>query len=138
MQYTRIYTDPMGETHYEEVKVPLAPIDFAPPTPPLHLSAFHTATQYGFCRFPAGWIGSWHPTPQRQLFGILAGVVEAQTSDGEVRRFGAGSCVLLEDTTGKGHITRVVGPTEVLSIVVQLPASSPEGLTSPGADTGGR
>ena len=128
MKYTRIYADSAGETHYEEVEVALAPVNFAPPTPPLYLSAFHAATQYGFCRFPAGWVGSWHPAPQRQCFGILAGEVEAQTSDGEVRRFSAGSCVLLEDTTGKGHMTRVVGPTDLLTIVVQLPAVSPEGI----------
>ena len=122
MPYTRIYTDAMGETHYEEVDVTLAPIDFAPPAPPLHLSEFHTATRYGFCRFPVGWTGSWHPTPQRQIFCILAGTLEAQTSDGDVRRFAAGSCFLLEDTAGKGHTTRVSGKTDVMSLVVQLPA----------------
>jgi hypothetical protein len=117
----------MGETHYEEGDIALTPVDFAPPTPPLHLSSFYTATQYGFCRFPVGWAGSWHHTPQRQLFSILAGTLEAQTSGGELRRFAAGSCFLLEDTTGKGHLTRVVGTTEVLSLVVQLPSEAPPG-----------
>lgn len=127
MRYTRIHTDSMGETHYEEVDINLAPFDFAPPTPPLHVSAFHAAKQYGFCRFPAGWEGTWHHTPQRQLFGILAGTLEAQTSDGDVRRFEAGSCFLLDDTVGKGHLTRVVGTTEVLSLIVQLPPDAESG-----------
>jgi hypothetical protein len=126
MQYTRVYADAMGETHYEAVEVALAPVDFAPPTPPLYLSAFDAATQYAFCRFPVGWVGSWHPTPQRQCFCILSGEVEVHVSDGAVRRFGAGSVVLLADTTGKGHVTQVVGPADVLSVVVQLPAESPE------------
>ena len=135
MQYTRVYADAMGETHYEEVEVALAPVDFAPPIPPLYLSAFHAATQYAFCRFPAGWVGTWHPTPQRQYFCLLSGEVEVQVSDGEVRRFGAGSVILLADTTGKGHVTRVVGPTDLLTVVVQLPAESPgvEGTSGAGS-----
>jgi hypothetical protein len=46
-------------------------------------------------------------------------------SDGEVRQFGPGSMVLFEDTTGKGHLSRVVGPTEAVAVVVQLPADRP-------------
>jgi len=30
--------------------------------------------------------------------------------------------VLHEDTTGKGHLSRVVGPTDALTVMVQLPA----------------
>jgi hypothetical protein len=41
-------------------------------------------------------------------------------SDGEVRQIGPGSIVLVEDRTGKGHISRVTGETDVLSAVVQL------------------
>jgi quercetin dioxygenase-like cupin family protein len=39
----------------------------------------------------------------------LSGEIEAEVSDGEVRRFGPGAVILLEDTSGPGHITRVVG-----------------------------
>jgi hypothetical protein len=127
MRYTRVYADPMGESHYEDVAVTLVPIGFAPPAPPLHLSTFQPATQYAFCRFPAGWVSTWHPTPQRQWFCILSGELEGQVSDGELRRFGAGSLVLLDDTTGKGHTARVVGPTNIMSVVVQLPPESPSG-----------
>ena len=48
--------------------------------------------------------------------------MEVQVSDGEVRKFGPGSMVLHEDTTGKGHLSRVVGPTDALTVMVQLPA----------------
>ena len=70
---------------------------------------------------PSGWFGDWHPTPRRQIFFCLSGEVEAQVSDGEVRRFGAGSIVLLEDTTGKGHVSRVVSSEDNIVAVVQLP-----------------
>ncbi len=120
MKYTRVYADENGESHFEDVEVELSSVDFAPPAPPLDLSAFAPATQYGFCRAPAGWLGDWHPAPRRQIIFYLAGEIEAEVSDGEVRRFGPGSVTLVEDTTGKGHKSRVVGTTDVLSAVVQL------------------
>jgi hypothetical protein len=46
MKYTRVYADAMGETHYDEVEVAVAPADFAPPTPPVYLSTFHPAMQW--------------------------------------------------------------------------------------------
>jgi mannose-6-phosphate isomerase-like protein (cupin superfamily) len=120
MKYTRIYADPTGESHFMDVEIGLEPVDFAPPAPPLNLSSFNPATQYAFCVFPSGWFGDWHPTPRRQIFFILSGEVEAQVGDGEVRRFGPGSVVLVEDTAGKGHFSRVVSSTDVVTAVVQL------------------
>ena len=66
------------------------------------------ATGFAFARFPGGWDGGWHPTPRRQIFLILAGEIEAGTSDGDQCRLSPGDAALLEDTTGKGHRARVV------------------------------
>ncbi|MFW9925434.1 MAG: hypothetical protein ACFFDM_01575, partial [Candidatus Thorarchaeota archaeon] len=66
------------------------------------------------------WFGDWHPTPKRQMFVYISGKMEAQVSDGEVRIFGPGSVTLVEDTTGKGHKSRVIGDQDVLTIVIQL------------------
>jgi hypothetical protein len=46
----------------------------------------------------------WHNPPQRLLVLWLTGEVEFETSDENIRRLPAGSVVLAEDTTGKGHI----------------------------------
>lgn len=120
MKYTRLYADENGESHFEDVEIELLPVSFAPPAPPLNLSEFTPCKQYGFLSSPVSWSGSWHPTPVRQIFFYLSGEVEAEVSDGEVRRFGPGSVVLVEDTTGKGHKSRGIGTTEVLMAVVQL------------------
>ncbi|MDH3890626.1 MAG: cupin domain-containing protein [candidate division Zixibacteria bacterium] len=120
MKYTRVYTDDSGESHFEDVEVEFKTIDFAPPAPPLDLSSFTPATQFGYLRALAGWFGDWHPAPCRQLLFYLAGEIEAETSDGETRRFGPGSVTMVEDTTGKGHRSRVVGDTAALAVVVQL------------------
>jgi hypothetical protein len=121
MNYLRIYADPTGESHIEDVEVELAQVDFAPPAPPVNLSSFSPASQYAFCSFPANWRGNRHPTPHRQIFFILSGEGAAQVSDGEVRHFGAGSVLLAEDITGKGHISWVVSKSDLLAAVVQLP-----------------
>ncbi len=122
MKYARIYADSNGESHFEDVEIQLQEADFAPPAPPVNLSAFNPATVYGFVVFPADWDGDWHPAPRRQIFFILSGTGEIETSDGEVRQFGSGSIVLLEDTSGKGHCTRgAAGTGDVSTAVVQLP-----------------
>jgi hypothetical protein len=37
-----------------------------------------------------------------------------------VRQFGPGSIVLLDDTTGKGHQTRVVGRSDHIAAVIPI------------------
>ena len=121
MRYVRVYNDAAGESHFEDVEVPLVPVDYAPPAPPLHLSAPAPASAFVFLAAPPAWDGDWHPAPMRQMIFYLAGEVEAEVSDGEVRRFGRGSATLVEDTAGKGHRSRAVGGADVLLAVVQLP-----------------
>ena len=40
--------------------------------------------------------------------------------DGTTRRFPAGSLLLLEDTTGKGHATRITSEKDALLVAVAL------------------
>ncbi len=120
MKYARIYADEAGESHFEDVEVELAPIDYAPPAPPLNLSAPQPAETCVFMSVPPGWDGDWHPTPRRQIVFYLAGEVEVEASDGEARRFGPCGVTFGEDTTGKGHRSRVVGQGDALLAVVQL------------------
>ncbi len=70
---------------------------------------------------PPHWAGDWRPFARRQIVFHLAGEVETETSDGEVRRFGPGSITLAEDVTGKRHRSRNAGTGDVVLAVVQLP-----------------
>ena len=121
MKYTRLYADASGDSHFEEVEVVLTPTDFAPPAPPLDVWSFVPAARFSFLRAASGWSGDWHPAPRRQFFCQLNGEYEITASDGATRRFPAGSVLLLEDTIGKGHATRVISQEDVLIAVVQLP-----------------
>jgi hypothetical protein len=91
----------------EDVDIPLSPRKLFKHNPPLRLSENFGATWCNLCRVPAG-MGEvdWHNPPQRLLVLWLSGEVEFETSDGDIRRLPAGSVVLAEDTTGKGHISR--------------------------------
>jgi quercetin dioxygenase-like cupin family protein len=74
-----------------------------------------------FARVPPEWHFDWHPTPQRELLIYLTGEGTIEASDGEVRTLAPGVILLAEDTTGKGHISRVTGTDEVFVVIVTLP-----------------
>ena len=70
----------------------------------------------------AGAFQDWHHAPRRQLCIVLAGIWQVRTSDGEARQWGPGMAFLPDDTTGKGHQSRVIdGPVKIL--FVPLPDS---------------
>ncbi len=119
-EYVRLYSDADGESHFEDLEAELSAVEFAPLAPPLNLSPFLSASQAAFFGAPAGWRGDWHPSSGRNLFVVVTGEWEVEASNGTVRRFGPNSVLLVEDTSGKGHRSRVVSETESLSVVVQL------------------
>ncbi|MFP3646182.1 cupin domain-containing protein [Paraburkholderia sp. SIMBA_054] len=120
LSFSRLFSDALGESHFASVNVELVTRDFAPPAPSFDVSDFAAATRYGFLRAPSGWVGDLHPSPMRMWVFVLSGQIEFVTSDGERRRLAAGSAILLEDTTGKGHQSRVIGDVPTLLAVVQV------------------
>jgi hypothetical protein len=100
----QIFSDGDGETHLEDIDIKLQPKKLFKDTPPLSLTENFPASWYNIC-YPAGET-DWHNPPQRLLVLWLTGEVEFEASDGDIRRLPAGSVVLAEDTTGKGHVTR--------------------------------
>jgi hypothetical protein len=115
----RLYTDEAGESHFGTWQWHADEIEFAPPAPAVEVTEPVPAAQALMLRIPAGWYGEPHPAPRRQLMVVVAGTIETIASDGEARLFTPGSAILLEDTTGRGHISRTVDG-EVLIAVTQL------------------
>ena len=121
MQYTRLYADDAGESHFENVDVEFKDDDYAPPAPPLGLSEYMKASQTGFLRPPPGWEGEiWHPTPVRQFMVFVQGQAAVTASDGSRREFGLGDVLLLEDDHGKGHSSQIIGDKEGVVVVIHL------------------
>ena len=69
-----------------------------------------------------GTVMDWHPAPRRQLVVHLAGQLEIGLRDGTTHVFGPGSARLMDDVTGPGHLTRVVGAEPVVQAIMPLTA----------------
>jgi hypothetical protein len=118
-KYWRLYADESGESHVEELETELEMLDFMPPAKPVFVSSAIPAVDYRYLVISPEWEGDFHPAPRRQIQILLHGIVETETSDGTQVRFETGDVVLLEDTTGKGHQSRVVGDgVEILAVTL--------------------
>jgi hypothetical protein len=117
----RLYADIEGDTHFEEVEFEFERTDLVPPAPPVFMTRLATADRYGFELVHPGWHGDPHPVPRRLLAVYLSGTGTIEASDGEVRELVPGTILLAEDTTGKGHISRVTGEEDMLVLIVILP-----------------
>jgi len=107
MKCLRIYASPDGESHFGEVDIATTKRPIFPDAAPFELSGQYPASRIRFTRIPAGMRQvDWHTVPDRVLTVRLDGSVDYETSDGEVRHVPAGGFVLVEDTHGKGHLSR--------------------------------
>ena len=107
MKCLRIYASSDGESHFDEVELPMAESSVHPDAEPFEVSASYRASRVRLTCIPAGMREvAWHTVPEPVLTVRLDGSVDYETSDGEVRHISAGSFVLVEDTHGKGHLSR--------------------------------
>ena len=118
--YVRLFTDEQGESHFQEIESDLYRVDFATGIPPLFLSEDVAASGVSFFGAQAGWEADWHPSSGRHLFAVLTGVWEVTASDGETRTFSKGDVLWVEDTTGKGHSSKIIGDEESLALLIVL------------------
>jgi hypothetical protein len=121
MKYHHLYADNAGDSHWRDVDVALTERSFAPPAKNILISDPEPAKAMVFLRLPAGWDEPVHPTPVRQTLICTAGAVRVTASDGEARDIGPGDIWRMEDRTGKGHHTCVIGDADFEAIIVQFP-----------------
>jgi hypothetical protein len=115
MRIHNLYVDAKGETHFRDIEVEwVEERNFS------KLSARLPATGIIFRETSADYDLDWHPAPRRQYIINLDGGVKITTSDGESRVIGAGEVLLVEDTSGKGHLSKSVGGKLRHSIFVPI------------------
>jgi len=107
---TRIYTGPDGQSHAEEIEMKLTG----------NATEMIKATGVEFSRRPPGSSNEWHTGPRRQFVITLSGRGEIEVAGGKKVAVGPGQINLIEDTTGKGHITRNLGPEDRIAITIPL------------------
>ncbi len=121
LNFARLYADDSGESRFANVTTPLQLKEFAPPAAPFHVTELQPAQGYVVIDLAVGWGGTEpHPAPARHMVFILSGSLRVTASTGETRSFAAGEGVLLEDTSGKGHITEVILATPARAVMIRL------------------
>ena len=112
---TRLFTGPDDLTHSEEV-----PINF-----PGGVSKLLPITSGELHLASPGNVIDWHRAPRRQYVITLTGHAELEVAGGKKIAIGPGHVDLVEDVTGKGHITKVIGTDD--RITLQLPLADQSG-----------
>ena len=122
MNYAKIYGDPNGVSHFEDVEVSFTPSDFASKENPVLRSDF-LSNEAGFVCVPSGWDSGWHNSPGDGFAILLRGSVEIEVGSGEVRTFSPGEVWRSVDVTGRGHISRSVGDEDAMVYMTFFPSS---------------
>ena len=112
---TRIFTGSDGQTHAEEVDVKLGRDDAS-----TELSEMMKTTGVRFRRQAPNYFEDWHTAPRKQYVITLSGRGEIEIAGGKKIPLGPGHILLVEDLTGKGHISRGVGTEERISLIIPL------------------
>ncbi len=106
----RLFSGDDGQSHIEELGLTSHPaLGEAQPTSDITIR-----------EWPPGHFIDWHPAPRRQYVISLSGHIEIGLGDGTVTRYGPGDARLVEDTSGQGHTTRVVGDEPSITAVIPL------------------
>jgi mannose-6-phosphate isomerase-like protein (cupin superfamily) len=111
---TRLYTGTDGQSHAEDIEVAWRPAGLRAE---LSDSESVKVTNAQFLRWPRGFVWAGHPASKRQYVIIVSGRGEVDVVGGKKVRLAPGQVLLAEDTTGKGHTTRV-GPDEDLVMLL--------------------
>ena len=115
MRIHNLYEDDAGVSHFRDIEVAWEEL-----RPANKFSAREPASGIVFRETTRDYTVDWHPAPRRQYVINLDATAHITAGDGEIRVIGPGEVLLVEDTTGKGHITQYVGGAMRRSIFVAL------------------
>src|SRR5919109_2613399 len=103
----RVFATPDGGSRVEELTI-------SPDAKPVDITRM-TASVY---RGSGARAPDWHTAPRKQFAINMTGELEVELTDGTRRKIGS-DLVFLEDTTGKGHVTRALGP--ITNVFLHVP-----------------
>jgi len=121
---TRIFTGPDGLAHAEDIELTLnarGVSDLLKATgAEFSVRAPTAGAKPGSTAATSANAPEWHTGPARQFVITLSGSSEVEVSGGVHVVAGPGHINLIEDTTGKGHITRNFGPEDRIALTIPL------------------
>jgi quercetin dioxygenase-like cupin family protein len=102
----RIFAAEDGSSRFADLDLETQVRHVVDGVPPLRLSGPHDVTGINFVVQSAD-AADWehHVAPRSQYVVVLTGAVAVTVTDGERREFGPGDVLLVEDTTGAGHLS---------------------------------
>ena len=103
MRIHNLYEDEDGQSHFRDIEV-----EWFEEGRGGKLSERLPATGIIFRQVPPTYELDWHSAPRRQYIINLDAGVQITASDGEARIIGAGEVVLVEDISGKGHLSKAI------------------------------
>jgi quercetin dioxygenase-like cupin family protein len=125
LTYSRLYTSADGNSHFADEELPLALSGSPGAEGSLAVNRLGDVKGAMVASLPAGATEDWHVAPRRQFMFCLRGIVEVTAGDGTKRRVKPGEFLLLEDLTGKGHVTHSAGTEDHVALAIPVPDGVP-------------
>jgi hypothetical protein len=97
LRYAVVFSDSGDVTHFRDEELPWQVSQSTDPRHSNLVTPFLDAEKIGFLRMPVGLSTDWHPAPGKRFVMVLSGVSEIEVGDGERRKFGPGSVLLVTD-----------------------------------------
>ncbi|MFL2771338.1 MAG: hypothetical protein ACJZ9F_10035 [Rhodospirillaceae bacterium] len=115
MIFTTIYTDDHGHSYFGEVDLPQTGNE-------RRVSAKAQDVDYWrVSRTLPGHYVDFKTVESAQMVSVLSGRIELTVSNGEKRYLSRGDMIILKDTLGQGHCTRVLGFEPCESLIIGMP-----------------
>ena len=120
VHYWHLYTDAAGVSHFKQEDMPFKAAPIAGLKDPPVMASLAGASSATLLLLKAGQVEDWHNAPRKQFMIVIQGASQVTASDGTVKEFHAGEMVLLEDTKGKGHITKAIGTVDHIGLAIPV------------------
>jgi hypothetical protein len=111
---SRLYAGPDNQDRAEQTELVFSP------GKPADAFKLMPVTGGEIHRTPGGTFEDWHPTAKRQYVITLAGQGEMEVAGGKKVLLQPGTIELIEDRTGKGHITRTTSSEDRVALHLYL------------------
>jgi len=115
MKITNIHVDAHGHSYFGEVDLPQTGNERRVSAKPQDVEYWQMSKTL------PGHYADFTTVPEPRFVSVLSGSMELTVSNGEKRYFSRGDMVMLQDTTGQGHTTKVIGFEPCVSLIIAMP-----------------
>ena len=122
LHYTHLYSDAQGVSHFKDETLPFKAAGQPGMANPPVAASLVGAKSATFLLLHPSQVEDWHRAPSRLFLIVVQGASQVTAGDGTVKEFHLGDIVLMDDTTGKGHITKNLGTTDHIALTIPVSA----------------